>query len=148
MPAQRLSTFLSSGTLGSLCDASERVRELQRVFFDSAPPSLAPAARVQALRAGTLYVSVDSAAVAAKLRQLAPRLLTAIHARVPEVNGIRIAVQVSAGAGVLRNNSKKRPLTIETVENFEKLAAAMADSELKTAVSKLIRRHRRRSTSQ
>jgi hypothetical protein len=49
---------------------------------------------------------------------------------------------------VLRNNSKKRPLTIETVENFEKLAAAMADSELKTAVSKLIRRHRRRSTSQ
>jgi hypothetical protein len=143
MPAQRLSTLLASGTLGPLCDASRRVRELQRVFFDSAPPSLARATRVKALRAGTLYLSVDNVAVAAKLRQLAPRLLTAIRDKVAEVNGIRIEVQVSGTADELQRNTKKKPLTIETIENFEKLAAALPDSGLKSALGTLARHHRR-----
>ena len=141
MPTQRLSTLLATGTLGPLCDESRRMRELQRIFFDSAPPPLARATRVKALRAGTLYLSADNVAVAAKLRQLAPRMLTAIRDRVPEVNGIRVVVQVTADE--LRENTKKTPLSIETIENFEKLAAAMPDSELKSAVGALARHHRR-----
>ena len=143
MPTQRLSALLAGGTLGPLCDESRRMRELQRIFFDSAPPPLARVTRVKALRAGTLYLSADNAAVAAKLKQLAPRLLTAIRERAPEVNGIRVEVQVTATADELRKNTRKTALSIETIENFEKLAAAMPDSDLKSALGALARRHRR-----
>ena len=98
---------------------------------------------MKTLRAGTLYLSADNGAVAAKLRQLAPRLLTAIRDRVPEVNGIRIEVQLSTTGDDLRKNTKKKPLTVETIENFEKLAAALPDSGLKSAVGALARHHRR-----
>ena len=143
MPTQRLSALLAGGTLATLCDESRRMRELQRVFFDSAPPPLARVTRVKALRAGTLYLSADNGAVAAKLRQLAPRLLTAIRERVPEINGIRVEVQVIATADELRKNTRKTALSIETIENFEKLAAAMQDCDLKSALGALARRHRR-----
>lgn len=142
MPTQRLSALLATGKFSPLCDESRRMRKLQRVLLDSAPSPLARATRVTMVRAGTLYLSADNVAVAAKLRQIAPRLLTAFREWVPEVTGIRIQAQVSAGAQGLRNNPKKTALSIETIENFEKLAAAMPESELKAALGALARRHR------
>jgi hypothetical protein len=84
--------------------------------------------------------------VAAKLRQIAPRLLTAFRERVPEVTGIRIEAQVNAGEDAVRNRPKKADLSIETIENFEKLAAGLRASELKSAVGALVRHHRPKST--
>jgi hypothetical protein len=94
------------------------------------------------VRAGTLYLSADNVAVAAKLRQIAPRLLKAFRERVPEITGIRIEAQVNAGAQELRKNSNKAALSIETIGNFERLAAAMPESELKSALGALVRHHR------
>jgi hypothetical protein len=142
MPTQRLSSLLASGKFSPLCDESRRIRKLQRVFLDSAPLSLARAARVTMVRAGTLYLSADNVAVAAKLRQIAPRLLKAFRERVPEVTGIRIEAQVNAGAQEVRKNSNKAALSIETIGNFERLAAAMPESELKSALGALVRHHR------
>ena len=142
MPTQRLSALLATGKFSPLCDESRRMRYLQRVFLDSAPTSLARAARVTMVRAKTLYLSADNVAVAAKLRQIAPRLLTAFRERVPEVTGIRIEAQVNAGGDIPRNRPKKSALSIETIENFEKLAACLPASDLKSAVSALVRRHR------
>jgi hypothetical protein len=143
MPSQRLSAFLASGALASYAEASRHLQEVQRIFLDSAPPPLAQATRVKAVRAGTLHLSADNAAVAAKLRQLAPRLLTAIRGRVPEVNGIRVEVQASAASREPAKKPKKSVLSLETIGNFEKLAAGMPDTELKGAVAALVRRHRR-----
>ena len=142
MPTQRLSLLLASGKFSPLCDESRRMRKLQRVLLDSAPLPLAQASRVKMVRAGTLYLSADNVAVAAKLRQIAPRLLRAFRERVPEVTGIRIEAQVNAGAHRVRNDPNKVALSVETIENFEKLAAAMPDSELKSALAALVRRHR------
>jgi hypothetical protein len=127
MPAHRLSTWLANSTLGPLCHASRHTRELQRIFFDSAPRPLAQAAS------------------AAKLRQLAPRLLITIRERVPEVTVIRVEAQVATGGSALSSHPKKKPLTIETIGNFEKAAAAMPESELRSALAALARRHRRQS---
>ena len=142
MPAHRLSAWLANGTLGPLCHASRHTRELQRIFFDSAPRPLAQATRVRMLKDGTLYLSAENAAVAAKLKQLVPRLLVAIRERVPEVTVIRVEAQVAAGASDLQKNAKKAPLTIETIDNFDKAAAAMAESGLKSALVALARHHR------
>jgi hypothetical protein len=142
MPTHRLSALLAGATLGPLCDASRRTRELQRVFVDSVPASLARSVRVKTLRGGTLFLSADNVAVAAKLRQLVPRLLTTIRERVPEVNEIRVEAQVNAGEDMLRIHAKKSGLSIETIEKIEKAATAMPDSELKSALAALVRHHR------
>jgi hypothetical protein len=142
MPTQRLSQLLASATFSPLCDESRRIRELQRVFLESAPPSIARAVRVKLVRAGTLYLSADNVAIAAKLRQMAPRLLQAIRERVPEVNGIRVQAQVSQGSDRLQKYVKKAALSPETIENFDRLAAAMRPSEAKSAVAALVRHHR------
>jgi len=143
MPTLRLSALLAGATLGPLCDASRRTRELQRVFVDSVPAPLARSARVKTLRGGILCLSADNVAIAAKLRQLAPRLLTAFRERVPEVNVIRVEAQVTAGAEMLQKHAKKSELSVETIEKFERAAAAMPGSELKSALAALVRRHRR-----
>jgi hypothetical protein len=93
---------------------------------------------------GTLYLSAENAAVAAKLRQLVPRLLIAIRERVPEVTVIRVQVQVAPGAQGMGRNAKKAPLSIETIAKFDRAAAAMPGSELKAALAALVRHHRRR----
>lgn len=143
MPAHRLSALLANGTLAPLCDASRRTRELQRIFFDAAPRPLAQVTRVRLLKDGTLYLSADNAAVAAKLRQLAPRLLIAIRERVPEVTLIHVETQVATGATELAKNAKKAAFSVETLEKFDKASDAMANSELKTALTALVRHHRR-----
>jgi predicted nucleic acid-binding Zn ribbon protein len=145
MPAHRLSTWLANSTLGPLCHASRHTRELQRIFSDSAPRPLAQATRVRMLKDGTLYLSAENAAIAAKLRQLAPRLLITIRERVPEVTVIRVEAQVATGGSALSSHPKKKPLTIETIGNFEKAAAAMPESGLRSALAALARRHRRQS---
>ena len=145
MPAHRLSTWLANSTLGPLCDASRHTRELQRIFFDSAPRPLAQATRVRMLKDGTLYLSAENAAVAAKLKQLVPRLLIAIRERVPDVTVIRVEAQVATGASELRENAKKIPLTIETIDNLDKAAAAMPESEVKSALAALARHHRHKA---
>ena len=145
MPAHRLSDWLADSTLGPLCHASRHTRELQRIFFDSAPRPLAQATRVRMLKDGTLYLSAENAAIAAKLRQLVPRLLITIRERVPEVTVIRVEAQVAAAESKLPTNVKKKSLSIETIDNFEKAAAAMPDSELKSALAALARRHRRQT---
>lgn len=145
MPAHRLSAWLANGTLGPLCHASRHTRELQRIFFDSAPRPLAQATRVRMLKDGTLYLSAENAAIAAKLRQLAPRLLITIRERVPEVTVIRVEAQVATAGSKPPTNVKKEPLSVETIDNFEKAAAAMPDSGLKSALATLARRHRRQT---
>lgn len=146
MPTQRLSQLLASATFSPLRDESRRVQELQRVFLDSAPPPLAQAARVTMVRAGTLHLSADNVAVAAKLRHIAPRLLRAIRERAPQVNGIQVQAQVNASGTELRENTKKAALSVETIENFNKLASDMRASEVKSALTALVRHHRARRT--
>lgn len=142
MPAQKISSWLASGELQTFSRKAQRLAELQRVFLESAPPSLAAASRVKNHRAGTLFLLADNAAVATKLKQLVPRLLVNLQKRVPEITGIRVEVQVKESPVTPRKSVRKRPLTAETIENFRKLSDALAVSPLKSALAGLVRRQR------
>ncbi len=144
MPVQKLASWLASGELNSLCSKARRLTELQQVFFDSAPPSLAQASRVKNYRTGTLFLLVDNAAVATKLKQLVPRLLVTIQKRVPEITGIRVEVQVKESADGFKTGTRKRPLGSETIENFRKLSETIPESALKSALTNFVRRQRQR----
>jgi hypothetical protein len=116
--------------------------ELQRAFSAIAPPGLAAASRVKYCRTGTLFVVADNPAVAAKLRQLAPRLLLLLQKLEAQVTGIHIGVQVKIPANPAATGVKKSSLPVETIKVFEKLAERVPDSALKLALNNLVRHHR------
>ncbi len=143
MPAHKIDFYLnSSSSLRALTGAARRVAELQQIFLNIAPQPLTQACCVKQLRAGTLILLAGNAAVAAKLKQLAPRLLTAYGKHGEEVTAIKVEVQVGEDAS--RASSKRAPkrLSIEAIRNLERLAAELDDTPLKQAVAKLAARQR------
>ena len=143
MPLHTLGKLLSdTPELKALQAHTRRVLELQKLYLRSAPRELAGSSRVKNFRAGTLYVSTDSAAVAAKLRQLTPRLLASIQKFEKQVTGIRIDVQVN---GLQPSRERKKPaLTADAIEKFDTLSRRVSDGGLKSALANLVRRHGRR----
>lgn len=72
--------------------------DMQRHFSDIVP-AFAQSSQVLNLQYGTLTVAAGNAAIAAKLRQLAPELVARLQKRGCEVIGIRVKVQVSFSSG-------------------------------------------------
>ena len=144
MPARRINFYLNtSDRLRSLTHEARRNAELHQVLVNIAPLELTQACRVKQLRDGTLTLLAENAAIAAKLKQLAARLLVAYQKQRCEVTSIRIEVQVreAVAAPVAARESKR--LSIETIENLEKLAEGLEDSPLKQALTTLAARQRK-----
>lgn len=144
VPARKIGALLDTPELKPLARKAQRLAELHSVFLDCAPAPLCRASRVRDYHAGTLYLSADNAAVATKLRQLAPSLLLSIRKRAPEVTVIKIALQVREVTPRLAGKPRTHAGGIENVEVFRALADKIPDSPLKAAVSRLVRRHGRR----
>jgi hypothetical protein len=143
MPARRLGELLAHpGELGALTRQAQRLAGLQQVLFEAVPPPLARAARIKSYRAGTLFLLADNAAVAAKLRQLAPRLLVHVQERKFEVTGIRVGVQVTPSPPPPRTTSRRSTPAREAVRTMEMLAASLKDSPLRSALMRFVRRHK------
>jgi hypothetical protein len=144
MPLQKLETLVrTSDELKGLAARTRRLQELQTIYFRSAPRRLAEASRVRDFRGGTLFVSAVNAAVAAKLRQLAPTLLASIRETEAEVTALRIDVQV-AGAGYERQpRSRKIAPGPRALEQIEALSERVSEGNLKGALTRLVRRQRR-----
>ncbi|HXF66887.1 MAG TPA: DciA family protein [Burkholderiales bacterium] len=143
MPVQKIGDVIaSSGALAALSRQAQRLRDLQQLLSEALPPALAAASRVKNLKAGTLVIRADHSAAAAKLRQLAPRLLAHIRKRVTEVTGIRVEVQAKAGSREFRSGITSRALPVDAIEDFERLARALPDSPLRSALARLLARRR------
>ena len=141
MAAQKINSWLTaSGELGTLSAKALRLSELQQVFINSAPPQLAGAIRVKSFRAGTLFLLADNSTVAAKLRQLVPRVLLDIQKTEAEVTGIQIQVQVKSSTKSASTAAKKTALSHETIEEFRKLSERVPNQNLKSALAKFVRR--------
>lgn len=148
MPLHTLGSLLgATQELKALTALARRLRELQSLYSRSAPRDLAVSSRVKSCRAGTLYVSADNAAVAAKLKQLAPRLLASIRESEAEITKIRIEVQVSGREPPRVYKSQKKALTPASVTRIHELAARVSDAGLRAALDRLARRHEGRATA-
>ena len=148
MPLHTIGNLLGAADeLKALAAKTRRLRELQKLYCGSAPRELASSSRVKNLRAGTLFIAADNAAVAAKLRQLAPTLLVSLRESEAEITGIRIEVQVSGRLQERVPQSRKTPLTPDAIQEFDALAKRIPDGNLKAALARLVRHHRKsRST--
>ena len=148
MPLNTLSRLLGSTELKAVTARVRRLKELQSLYARTAPRELESSSRVKGYRAGTLFVWADNAAVAAKLKQLAPRLLASIRENEAEITKIRIEVQVGGRATPGPYRSLKKPLTAAAVNRIGDLARRIPDGRLSAALSRLAARHRPSSLKQ
>lgn len=132
----RLNAFLgSSPELRQLSGTARQLMVLQRMYQSIAPPSLQHSSRILQLRHQLLSISADNGAVAAKLRQMTPELISLFQARGCEVTGIQIRVQVTSPPRVPQPKARKLGKTAQ--QALDKLNATLADSPLKTALRRL-----------
>ncbi len=148
MPLRDIRNLLSaSSELAALREKTQRLLALQRAYVDCTPVELAEltkASRVGYLKAGTLYLMADNTTVAAKLRQLLPRLLPAFRKIDAEVTGIRVDVQPKSPANAPTPHIRKDELPIDYIEKIETLSKKISDPNLKLAVTNLMRNRVRR----
>ena len=110
---------------------------LQRHFMAVAPPRLAQSSQVLSLQSSTLTVAVGNAAVAAKLRQLAPELVVMLQNRSCEVSRIHVKVQVSFNHSQPETAPRKLSKTAQDVLN--EFSQNLDDSPLKLALKKMLK---------
>ncbi len=144
MPVQKIGDVIAtSGTLRSLAQDARRLEDLQHLLFEAIPPALAGASRVTNLKSGILVISAENAAVAAKLRQLTPRLLSHLGKAEIQVTGIRVDVQVKAHKIKAEDDVTRRALPPDAIQKFSGLAERLPPSPLKSALTRLARRSKR-----
>jgi hypothetical protein len=140
MPARKISEILGAeNALGNLAAASRRVEQLQRIYVDAVPAALSRSSRVGWARAGVVSVIANNGAVAAKLRQLKPRILEDFKRHGIEFNSMRIEVQVDA-ARVDTGTRTPKPLTGKAVAAIEEALQSVPQSPLREALRRLARR--------
>src|SRR6185295_7110218 len=123
MAARKIGEVLAvSGELKALSREARRLAELEQLLFAALPRALAEATRIKSLRAGTLILSADNAAVAAKLRQIAPRFLLHVQKSATEVSGIRIDVQPALQQEKRVKRPEKSLPGVTAITNFQSLS--------------------------
>jgi len=145
VPVQKIGDVIAnSGNLRSIARQAHHLSELQHLLVDAIPPALATASQVTRLKSNTLFVLASNAAVAAKLRQLAPRLVSRMQKQGFEVTGIRVDVQVKVHKIKDEQEVTKRPLPSEAIEEILALSRGLPPSPLRAALTRLAGRHRGR----
>jgi hypothetical protein len=144
MPVRKVAEILDdSPALASVAAVARRTAELQRLYLETVPAELRHASRVGWARHGVLHVAVANSATAAKLRQLAPRILDRYRRAGLEFNVMRVEVQVGHS---LRPQARpgRRPLSAEGLACVRRAADELAESPLKAALRRLAEAERRR----
>ncbi|MFA6970952.1 MAG: DUF721 domain-containing protein [Gallionella sp.] len=118
----------------SLLNTVQTLTDLQRHFAQVAPPYFAQSCQILGLRQGTLSIATANGTLAAKLRQLAPELVTKLQDRGCEVSGIRVKVQVSYAPVIPKRTP--RTLTSTAKCQLHELSESLTDSPLKLALEK------------
>jgi hypothetical protein len=142
MPARKVSEILDADdALGNLAAASRRVQQLQRIYLEAVPAAFSRASRVGWARGGVVSVIASNGAVAAKLRQLTPRILEGFRRHGLEFNSMRIEVQVDAGPAKT-DACPREPLPPVALDAIDAALRSVPPSPLRAALQRLARRRR------
>ncbi|PIU16951.1 MAG: hypothetical protein COT19_03405 [Gallionellales bacterium CG08_land_8_20_14_0_20_59_87] len=138
----RLNTFIQSNpNLRLLAQAAGQISLLQRHFQAIVPSPLGRSSRIACYADGNVTLEADNGAVAGKLRQLAPQLISSFRTRGCEVTGIQIRVQASNTPP--RVPDSPRLLGKQGRHALEAFAGELPDdSQLKSALERMISRAR------
>jgi Dna[CI] antecedent, DciA len=144
MPDTRIGPLLNSlPEIQSLTRELKCLADLRVALSKALPGHIATMTHVAMVKAGELILVVDNGAVAAKLNQLSPRILTAIGQLGYDITGIRVQVQVRIPDKPLPE--KQIYLGPEACSAINSLTERLDPSPLKSALKRLARHNTGRS---
>jgi hypothetical protein len=135
-------TFLDQAEgVAALMPQAERLLELRKILASLLPDSLARHCSVANYKQGRVIVFASNGAIAAKLKLMLPSLLERLSGRASEVTGLEVLVQArESGHQVADKSAKMSEAATSALAAFSE---QLPDSELKTAVSRIVFQHRR-----
>jgi len=140
---QPLHRFVGTGaTLDNLRVHAARLGRLQAQVNDALPPYLASLCHVANLKDGVLILHAGNGAIAAKLRQAAPRLLNALVGQGVVLSGVKVATRPPAAKAPVREPTI-RSVSADTQHGLEALAGHLPeDDPLRKALERFVRNSR------
>ena len=149
-----LHTLLSENdTLQPLVARLRRINSLQQIYFEALADALpelqgfAQASRVSAIVGTTIVISAANGPVAAKLKQVVPRLLLKFQMQEQKLTSIRVEVQpdwaVTTTVSTPAKSPARNPIPDEQLAD---LAHSLSDSPLKSALEQIKKRRGRKKT--
>ena len=117
-----------------------RLSALQKVLDTALPPPLASACRITNLKTEELIISTHSSAVAVRLRQLTPSLLTRFAQAGHIIRSIRIKLSPAASTALYQPTSTapERHISSEAKAQLTRFAATLpAEAPLRLALERL-----------
>ena len=130
-----------------------QLSRLQKTFVDALPSGLNESCRIATVEGSTIIVATANGAVAAKLKQMLPRLLERFRETIgenktqdQEVTAISVIVQPEffVAEKTCKSALPREPLP---VEKLAELAESLEDSPLKTAIENIANRRQRALTN-
>ncbi|MDO9449925.1 MAG: DciA family protein [Rugosibacter sp.] len=132
--------LVSTEGLARLAAHAHRLLEFQRALETVLPDALRPHARVANFRLGKIFIHTSNSAVAAKVRQLGPRIAAALTSPATKVTEVGVSVQASPA--VQPKEIHQRPVLpgYQQKQGLTLLAQNMPpESALKRALERLIK---------
>lgn len=129
------SLFNNHQELRTILSKAQTLTDLHRQFIAIAPNYFASTTQILGLNFGTLSIAVANATLAAKLRQIAPELITLLQKKGCEVSTISVKVQVSFERPQLQSAPHKLSRTAQN--KLHELSLQLGESPLKLALEKL-----------
>ena len=123
--------------------------KLQKTFVDALPPGLSESCRIATVEGSTIIVATANGAVAAKLKQMLPRLLDKFREnkmQYQEVTGFSVIVQPEffVAETRLRSGPPRAPMPFD---KLVELAESLGDSPLKRTLQAIAAKRQRALTS-
>ena len=145
--------LFENDTLQPLVARLRRVNALKQIYFEALADALpelegfAQASRVSAIVGTTIVISAANGPVAAKLKQVVPRLLLKFQMQDQKLTSIRVEVQPDWGgtttAAAPARFPARNPIPDEQLAD---LAGSLSDSPLKSALEQIKKRRGRKKT--
>jgi hypothetical protein len=132
------SVLRSLRDLEAILVRAKQLAALGQAYAAAVPEELARRSRVAYERAGTMVVVADTSAVAAKLRQLTPRIVAEIVKSAAEITSMRVEVQI-----VQRSSGRREPrpeIASHGLASLRELRDSLPDSPLRGALDRLVSR--------
>ena len=127
--------------IASLMPQARRLIELRGILSAVLPPSLARWCSIANYKQGKVVIFAASSAVAAKLKLMRPTLVEQLSQRGVEVTGLEVRVQALDREHQVFEKSSK--ISVEAAARLARLCEQLPDSELKIALGRIARRHRK-----
>lgn len=137
---RKVQEYLGTGDiLRRLVREAGRLSELDRAYRRAAPAALVDASGVDHIDGATLVLWADSGAVAAKLRQIMPTVLSQLQRFAPECTTARVAVRIAA-RDVGRTRRSPTRIGARGADALRELAGELPPSALRNALTRLAAR--------